>query len=74
MNVGSEPRPDYVIDCSNRVVERIRMSGFRRTHVFACDYYLQDNDVNGFEIIRKLRGELKYKNAIVLHPWLVWKR
>ncbi len=43
------------------------MSGFRRTHVFACDYYLQDNDVNGFEIIRKLRGELKYKNAIVLY-------
>jgi len=39
----------------------------RAVHLVICDYGLGDDRVNGFEVIRKLRSEIKTKKKIILY-------
>jgi hypothetical protein len=67
-NVGTDSVPEYVIDIE-KIVEKLRTIEYRysKVNVIACDYRLQDDHVNGFEIIRKLRNQLQYKKSIILY-------
>lgn len=67
-NTGDENHPDFVIDL-DRVLKALKSQeyGKLRADVIACDYNLQDDHVNGFEIIRNLRNQLKYRNEVILY-------
>lgn len=67
-DVGDEARPEYVIDIE-KIVESLKTINYRyaKVDVIACDFFLQDDHVNGFEIIRKLRGQLNYKKGVILY-------
>src|SRR5688572_32133766 len=54
-NRGTEERPDYVIDL-DKVSNDLLTPTFRKLKVdiIACDYDLQDDEVNGYALIRKL--------------------
>lgn len=67
-NVGSDSAPEDVIDLE-KIVEALGTNEYRRSkvNVIACDYRLQDDHVNGFEVIRKLRNELNFKGSVILY-------
>lgn len=67
-NKGTESAPEYVIDL-DEIIKDLNTSKYlkRKVDLIACDYSLQDDEVNGFEIIRKLRNELNYNKEIVLY-------
>jgi CheY-like chemotaxis protein len=67
-NVGDDKRPNFVIDME-KVVAKLRSAEYRKlkVNVIACDYNLQDDEVDGFEIIRKIRNDLNYKKEIILY-------
>jgi len=65
-DVGDDARPDFVIDI-DKIIEKLKTIGCRRADVIACDFYLQDDNVNGFDIIHKLRTQLHYKKEIILY-------
>lgn len=65
-DVGDNERPEYVIDIE-KVIEKLKTIGCRRVDVIACDYFLQDDNINGFDIIHKLRNQLHYKKEIILY-------
>src|SRR5438552_8889997 len=53
-NIGDEMRPEYVIDI-DKVMAALKTPEYRRlrVNVIACDYNLEDDEVNGWELIRK---------------------
>lgn len=67
-NAGTEEEPEYVIDIS-KVMEALKSPAYRkcRVDVVACDYHLEDDQVNGYEIIRKIRFHLNYRKGIILY-------
>jgi hypothetical protein len=67
-NIGDENQPDYVIDL-DKVSTALMTPQYRRLRVdvIACDYDLGDDEVNGYELIRKLRGHLNYRREIILY-------
>jgi hypothetical protein len=67
-NAGTEDAPHFVIDIE-KITAALRTPDYRRVKVdiIACDYHLEDDVVNGYEIIRKLRNHLHYRKAIILY-------
>lgn len=67
-NKGTPERPDYVIDL-DKVSSDLLTPAYRKLKVdiIACDYDLQDDEVNGYTLIGKLRGHLKYQKEIILY-------
>ncbi len=67
-NIGDENVPDYVID-ADKVAAALMTPAYRRLRVdvIACDYDLGDDEVNGYELIRRLRGGLNYRKEIILY-------
>lgn len=67
-NTGTDAIPEFVIDIE-KIADKLKTTEYRRAKVdvIACDYLLQDDHVNGFEIIRKLRNQLNYKKSIILY-------
>lgn len=68
-NIGSDEHPDYVIDI-DKVTAALKPPEYpklRKVDVIACDYNLEDDEVNGWELIRKLRFHLNYKKEIILY-------
>ena len=39
----------------------------REVHLIICDYELGDDQINGFEVIRKIRNDLNSKKQIILY-------
>lgn len=77
-NVGDDNQPDYVIDL-DKVISALRSPEYRRlkVDVIACDYNLQDDEVNGYELIRRLRFPRIYKKDVIIYSGnldtVIWK-
>jgi len=67
-NIGNKSVPEYVIDL-NKVSAALLTKDFRklRVDVIACDYDLGDDEVNGYELIRRLRFHLNYRKEVILY-------
>ena len=66
-NIGTIETPNYAIDIDLVLAKLSTHEYFkRRVDLIACDYNLEDDEINGFEIITTLRID-SYKHEIILY-------